>query len=102
LFGVTRIGQLRATQASHDLAMMSLLMHVSKQDPLARDWYGEDWVSENVPGIQGYGEKLPDAFLIVDGRIVRGIGLAGADYDKARLLGFVRWAEAKGYEFQVF
>jgi hypothetical protein len=103
LFGVRRTGQLlKNLQGSHDLALGALLLHYLRTDPLACHWYGEDWVSENVPGVRAEGEKLPDAFLLEGGRVLRVIELAGAEYDKARLLAFCRWAENKGYEFQVF
>jgi hypothetical protein len=78
-------GQLtRETQATHDLGVAVVWLHLDRTAPdRAKAWCGEDVLAHLRRG-----EKRPDAFLVTASHEVQSVIEFGGDYDAARLRSF--------------
>lgn len=82
--GVSR-GELKHPgQATHDLGVAAVWLHLSRHEPQrAAMWVGEDLMARHC-----IGDKRPDAFLCDASGAITGVVEFGGDYDRSRIEGF--------------
>lgn len=99
LWGGAQRGQLKQpTQASHDLGVAAVWLHLRATSPaMAAAWRGEDSLAHTRRG-----EKLPDAFL-VDGKEQPACLIEfGGAYDLARIREFHEDCAKRGLPYQLW
>jgi hypothetical protein len=85
LFGGRCRGELtHPAQATHDLGVAAVWIHLTKSCPeIASAWLGEEMLSHTRSG-----QKCPDAFIVDDNGSVQSVIEFGGDYDRERIQSF--------------
>ena len=94
-------GELRQpNQLMHDLGTSSTFVAFSQQLAASSLWIGEDFLRRRYRNL-GL-KKIPDAAIIVDGKLDLVIEFAGRDYGKAYLDRFHRHWEMKQISYEIW
>ena len=99
LFGGKGRGELKnPLQATHDLGVAAVWLHLDTHDPeLADAWKGEDLMADTRRG-----EKCPDAFIVEDSGDVRCVIEFGGAYDANRVRAFHRDCSDRATPYQIW